>query len=100
MNNQLLNRKLKLAIKYRIQPEDIGDVIDDEPVVNTLKEGNREAFLMSDFVIKKNTSFDVDNAQHFMYWKLKEEKSSVKVAGIAWMKNGEILLFDGEILAP
>lgn len=100
MDETSLHKKLQLARKYHIQPEDIPDLIDDEPVINTLKEGNREAFLMSDFVMEENIPFDIKNAKHFIYWKLKDEKSSVKIIGIAWMDISKIILFKGEILKP
>ena len=103
MNELLLRKKMALVAKYGIQPEDVAILIDENPVINTLKEGDRLSLLSADLLIDEEDPSHVEkiiNANHIIYWKLKDQKSSVKITGIAWMRNGEITLFSGGILAP
>ena len=100
MNNLQLQKQLELVVKYNIQPEDVAVLISEKPVINTLNEGDKMAFLMSDFVTEGNLQQDVKNAEHIMYWKVKEEERNVKVTGIAWFSNMKVVLFNGRILEP
>jgi hypothetical protein len=99
----MLFDKLKLMVKYKVEPDDVNILIDDKPVIDTLNEIERQAATAADIIINQEYDLnhhDFERAERVIYWKAGEDKNAVFIMGIAWMSASNVQLFEGRILAP
>jgi hypothetical protein len=99
----MLLDKLKMIVKYKVEPDDVYILIDDKPVIDTLNEIERQAATAADIIINQKYNINYDDfkrAERIIYWKAGEDKNAVFIVGIAWMPGNNIQPFEGRVLAP
>ena len=99
----MLSDKLNIISKYNIHPDDVKFIVREKPIIDTANEASRRALLVANMEIDNASLISMDeirNSKRVMYWKIRENKADVDIAGIVWMDNGTCKLFKGRISSP
>jgi len=103
MTKDTFTKKLKKAVKTKINIQAAEKFIGQKPVMSTIEDNGWDILRMANIIpdeqhIEKLP--DLSQTTNVIYWKVKEEKSLVKIAGLWWDKNEELYIFYGIIYPP
>lgn len=82
-----------------MKPEDLRDLLDDPPILDTAQEADRNALSMADFELDASSEIDLlqmKSAHRVMYW----TNAPAGIAGVAWNEAGNAFFFAGKVLTP
>lgn len=98
----MLYEKLLFAVKYKVHPDDIKLLVNENPVIDTINDADKNALMIADIIVDVSNieAAALKNAMRVIYWKNPGKEHQNKIVGLAWMNEKTISLFEGHILSP